>query len=462
MVGSWFSKKIILVSLVAVFSLPVYTVFVVSPMFMRYLLQSTEEEAVRVARHMSSHLALDSGPLELASVSGDFEGEITRAIGNFKLSKVKVFSASGEVIFSTEAQDLGEINRKPYFLEQVAQGKVFSKVVRGKSETMEGRIMVGDVVETYVPVMKNEKFIGAFEIYYEITDRKGELVRVTLGTGLLSLLIAICLLILILVLVSRTKKSIRQREKAEGDKKLLEDELGKSHKMEAIGTLTSGIAHDFNNIMTAVLVHIDLAKLAAEPGSKVLEAIKEARKASLIANDLIQQLVIISRNEPVALKKVSSAKLIAKSIPVSSREARVRVALSLGDDLWPLEVEEDLFIKALNSVITNADQSMPEAGVVSINVSNQKVSEDNLTVPKGKYVRISIKDKGVGIPAELLGKVFEPYFTTKVKGSQRGTGLGLAFCKSVIDKHHGYIDVESRVGRGTTFHIYMPAVEGQV
>ncbi|MBW2118241.1 MAG: hypothetical protein JRH09_10030 [Deltaproteobacteria bacterium] len=131
---------------------------------------------------------------------------------------------------------------------------------------------------------------------------------------------------------------------------------------------------------------------------------------------------------------------------------------AITDDLWPVHIYEAQIGQAIHNLAINAIVAMPKGGTLKVNAENVKVDEKNIQfLKKGRYVKISIKDEGVGIPEEHQEKVFDPYFSTKEMGMQKGTGLGLSICHSIIKKHKGHITVESEVGVGTTFHIFLPA-----
>jgi len=238
------------------------------------------------------------------------------------------------------------------------------------------------------------------------------------------------------------------------EERKLEQELIKADKLESIGILAGGIAHDFNNILTAILGNISLAEVHAKSEEKVVERLEKAKKACLRGRDLVQQLLTFSKGgEPI--KKVTSiAKLIKESVNFALSGSNVKCEFSIPDDLWLVEIDEGQINQVINNLIINAVQAMPEGGIIEVSCENTIITEkDNFPFKKGKYVKITIKDKGVGIPKEHLPKIFDPFFTTK----EKGTGLGLATTYSIIKKHDGYIELKSEVGVGTTFYIYLPA-----
>jgi PAS domain S-box-containing protein len=243
------------------------------------------------------------------------------------------------------------------------------------------------------------------------------------------------------------------------EKQRLEEELIKAERLESIGVLAGGIAHDFNNILTAILGNISLAKMYASADQKTAIRLVNAEKAALRAQDLTQQLLTFSKGG-TPIKRLSSIKdLIKEAVDFSLRGSNVRCDLCLPTLLWSADIDAGQVSQVIHNMMINADQAMPNGGVIEVcaeNVTVDKDTSDHLSMLKrGKYVKVSIKDQGIGIAEGQLQKIFDPYFTTK----QKGSGLGLFTSYSIIKKHDGYIHVESKIGVGTTFHIYLPALQ---
>jgi len=240
------------------------------------------------------------------------------------------------------------------------------------------------------------------------------------------------------------------------EQRILEEEIQKIERLESVGVLAGGIAHDFNNILSAVLGNISLAKMTTDQPVVQAERILEAEKAALRARDLTQQLLTFSRGGKPIRKSQTIDDIIQESATFALRGSNVRHRMDIAEDLWPAEVDGGQIGRVINNLVINADQAMPEGGSITITASNIEVTADMaLPLSAGKYVKISVEDEGVGIPEEYLQRIFDPFFTTK----QRGSGLGLASSFSIIQKHDGHITVESLVGKGTAFTIYLPATE---
>jgi PAS domain S-box-containing protein len=239
------------------------------------------------------------------------------------------------------------------------------------------------------------------------------------------------------------------------ERKQLEEERKKASRLESIGVLAGGIAHDFNNILTAVLGNISLAHaIADEDINKAKEILAEAEQAALSAKDLTLQLLTFARGGEPVKKIISISSLISDTARFALRGSNVKSDLQLERDLWPVDADEGQIKQVINNIVINACQAMPRGGLISIQTANLGVgSGDSLPLAEGKYIRTTIADQGIGIADEYLAQIFDPYFTTK----QKGSGLGLATSYSIVKRHGGHITVESDLNAGSKFHIYLPA-----
>jgi signal transduction histidine kinase/CheY-like chemotaxis protein len=250
----------------------------------------------------------------------------------------------------------------------------------------------------------------------------------------------------------RLQQEIAERER-------MESELSRVQKLESLGLLAGGIAHDFNNLLGAIMGNVSLAMLDVDPANPAYRPLAKAEQASLRAHELTRQLLTFARGGAPVKKLIALTGIIAEAVGLSPRGSRVVHELAIPEDLWPVEADEGQMMQVLNNLLLNADQAMPAGGTIRISAQNITLGPDNeLPLGAGRYVRISVADEGTGIQPEHLEKVFDPFFTTK----QKGSGLGLAASYAIIRKHGGLVTVKSEPGRGTTFHIYLPAAQGDV
>jgi signal transduction histidine kinase/CheY-like chemotaxis protein len=239
------------------------------------------------------------------------------------------------------------------------------------------------------------------------------------------------------------------------ERHLLQEERLKTQKLEAIGTLAGGIAHDFNNLLQGVFGFISLAKTLSDPRAPVQEALQDAEKALALAVRLTGQLLTFSKGGKPVRRPMALQPVIENATRFALSGSRSDFHLAVEEGLWGAEADEGQVSQVIQNVVLNADQAMPEAGHVRIAARNREAPGSDVPgdLPPGRYVEIAVSDTGIGIPSAHLGKIFDPYFTTR----QGGSGLGLATSYSIVKNHGGAIDVRSEQGRGTTFRIFLPA-----
>ena len=232
------------------------------------------------------------------------------------------------------------------------------------------------------------------------------------------------------------------------------EEMLKIEKLESLGVLAGGIAHDFNNFLTGIMGNISLLKLESTPESKTYQRLAEMEKAAQRATDLTQQLLTFSKGGEPIKELTELENLIRESASFALRGSNVICGFHLDPSLNAAEIDAAQIGQVISNIVINADQAMPRGGQITIFARNVEMKTGNeLMLAPGSYIQITIKDTGPGIEAKKLGKVFDPYFSTKYKGS----GLGLSVALSIIEKHNGKITVDAKPDKGTSFYLYLPA-----
>ncbi len=239
------------------------------------------------------------------------------------------------------------------------------------------------------------------------------------------------------------------------DKQRLENELIRSQKLESVGVLAGGIAHDFNNILTAILGTINMAQgRETVKGDETLSSLlATSEQAVFRATSLTRQLLTFAKGGSPVKKMASLPETIKESTDFILRGSAIKANYLIPANLWPLEIDTGQISQVIHNLIVNAQNAMPEGGTINIKCQN---FEHDGTVPGltgGPFIKTMVADNGPGIGPEIIDRIFDPYFTSKVEGN----GLGLAVCHSIIKKHNGYITVKSTLGQGTTFIFYLPA-----
>jgi PAS domain S-box-containing protein len=238
------------------------------------------------------------------------------------------------------------------------------------------------------------------------------------------------------------------------DSSRLETELMRASKLESVGVLAGGIAHDFNNLLSIVMGNLTLALLDEKTAATGGRWLREAERGTQRAKELTQQLLTFAKGGDPVRAAVRLADVVKDAAEFALHGATVKAEFDVAADLKPADADKGQIGQVVQNLVINAVQAMPGGGVIRLKLLNEKLATGALPpLPPGDYLRLEITDTGQGIPAEHLPHVFEPFFTTK----EHGSGLGLATVYSVIRKHHGHIVVDSVVGTGTTFRIWLPA-----
>lgn len=237
--------------------------------------------------------------------------------------------------------------------------------------------------------------------------------------------------------------------------KQLEEEMNRAQKLESVSILAGSFASDFNYLITSIRESIHLAIMHADDREMLRENLQKAQRASIRAKDLTKQLLSFSRGG-LPKKRLSALGHIIREYTGSALHgSAVKCDFTIPRNIWDAEVDEAQIGQAINALVLNAVEAMPGGGTIAITADNIEVSSDELPrLPGGRYVRISVADRGVGIPQELLQTIFDPYVTTR----HGGRGLGLTIAYAIIRNHNGHIRVESEPGKGSVFHIYLPAL----
>src|SRR5437764_1367180 len=257
-------------------------------------------------------------------------------------------------------------------------------------------------------------------------------------------------------LIEQVVSPIRdRRNEVAGVVLVFRDIIEREHKQ--LGLLAGGIAHDFNNLLTAIMGNISLASLLIPATDEMTTRLADAKNASMRARDLAQQLLTFARGGVPIKKTASLTRLVQDTVSFCLRGSQSRSECDLEDNLWPTEIDSGQISQVIANLVVNAEQAMPTGGTLHVTCENfRHGSGKNATVPdlpSGEFIKITIRDEGIGIPEQNLRQIFDPYFTTKPKGN----GLGLATAYSIVKHHKGLITVESEVNKGSTFTLYLPA-----
>jgi two-component system cell cycle sensor histidine kinase/response regulator CckA len=244
------------------------------------------------------------------------------------------------------------------------------------------------------------------------------------------------------------------------ERRALENQINQSQKMDMVGQLAGGIAHDFNNVLSAIMMANDFLLNAHKPTDPSFQDIMQIKQNATRAATLVRQLLAFSRRQTLRPQVLDLGDALSDLTMLLRRLIGEKVKLDLihGRDLWPVKVDVSQFEQVIVNLAVNARDAMPDGGKLTVRTANVTGDESAQLAYKGmpaaEYVRIDISDTGTGIPAEIIDKIFEPFFSTKEVG--KGTGLGLSTVYGIVKQTGGFVYVDSEPGKGTTFRIFLP------
>jgi two-component system cell cycle sensor histidine kinase/response regulator CckA len=244
------------------------------------------------------------------------------------------------------------------------------------------------------------------------------------------------------------------------ERRALENQINQSQKMDMVGQLAGGIAHDFNNVLSAIMMANDFLLNAHKPTDPSFQDIMQIKQNATRAATLVRQLLAFSRRQTLRPQVLDLGDALSDLTMLLRRLIGEKVKLDLvhGRDLWPVKVDVSQFEQVVVNLAVNARDAMPEGGKLTVRTANVTSEEaavlSHKGMPAAEYVKIDITDTGTGIPAEIVDKIFEPFFSTKEVG--KGTGLGLSTVYGIVKQTGGFIYVDSEANRGTSFHIFLP------
>jgi hypothetical protein len=285
-------RNILILSIIIAIALILYDTFLIAPSFTKLLVDATQSDAERIIKHLASSMLI-SEKTEIGKDSLNtqlLKKEIEKIKNDFELMNLKVFSPSGEIVFSADPSEEGEINQKRYFQDIVARGKVYAKVVPKDEESLEGRKVTRDVLETYVPLMNDGKFLGAFEIYYDITNRKKHLNKLLLESSAIIIMFALGLMIAIIFILHRENIAMKKRRQ-------LEEERLRRERLQGVIEMAGAACHELNQPLQVLSAYSHLLLKHLSEESPVFGEIKEIKKSIVQLGNITHKIMHITRYE---------------------------------------------------------------------------------------------------------------------------------------------------------------------
>ena len=463
---------------------PIYSIFFVYPSFTTLLIQSAESDAVFAATHLSRMIFPGNRALDKNSISGGVKAEIEELTKDFQLERLKIFLNSGEVIYSTNPDDIGKLNKENYFRKIVAKGKVHTKVVKKDTTSLEGRIVKSDVVEIYVPLSRKGRFDGAFEIYYDITEKKMKLDRLLSHSSLILLIIAVSLLIAVVAILFTAGKTIIERTRAE-------DALRQAHlELETRVEERTGELAEANEKLRQQIEERKLVEQALRESGERLHILsshlltaqeRERRRISLELHDELGQSLTVLKLQMRSIEK----HLPADQAPIRQDcentlqyvDQIIENVRRLSRDLSPSILEDLGLTAALRWLI--GDFKKHSQIHVSFNIPNvdNRVSHDGQIIIYrifqeaftniGRHaqadavsVAVEIRDRHIDFLVEDNGKGFDMEQIETRYPTEKS--LGLAAMDERARMLGGHLKIETDEGKGTKITLSVPTDKEEI
>ncbi len=445
---------ILLGSIVVAVLLPVTAQKIVVPAFYKQMITNTLDDAKKVGTHIARHQNTDIS-------STVFYTAIDKLKDDFYIVKIRLFDKNGKIIFSTKTSEIGNINEKDYFFNIVAKGKMFYKVVKKGSNTAEGGKLIRDVVEIYVPIMKDSMFMGSSEIYYDITDKKESFAEIMEKVNSIYYLFSIFFIVLSLIVIyvlsknnlkelnteddlkekvdQKTKelkeinKHLENRISEEVQKNRFKDtQIFEQSKLASMGEMIGNIAHQWRQPLSAITSSASALKLSNELGiiddneiDNKMDGI--IAKANFLSNTIENFRNFFKKdNQVVEFNLVETIKKAESIIDSNFKNENIKLIYDFDSESVIIKSLEGELSQAIINILNNSYDNFIEK-----NIQN-RVVKISLTT-SNDIISIKINDNGGGIPKDIMSKIFEPYFTTKHQS--QGTGIGLYMCSEIIKKH---------------------------
>ncbi len=363
--------------------------------------------------------------------------EIYRLIAESAREIIITFDMFGRFIFVNKmaAEIIG------YFKEELLDMKISDIIHPDQLEIMKKKLMHKHAVGSKEAVLNEVGFIS----------RNLNLVPVETSSSLILKNGSPYGILIIARILSRRRK--------------MEKELLKAHKFESITTFANGIVNDLQDSLTVISGNIDFAQMSVKPGGSIYKSLADARQVCLEIKELARQFVNFSKGGIPTLKTGYLARFIRKSAVKALADTDIEGEFSAPDEIRLVDFDEGQIKIVTENLIANAVEAMPSGGKIRINIQNitieEGMKEKDMLIADGIYVKISVQDQGIGISEKNIGKIFDPYFTTKKTETQKGTGLGLTIVYAIVRKHNGYIYVDSKPNTGTTVNIFFPVLENK-
>lgn len=423
-----------------------YNLYIVGPSYKELIVGFVERDAYSIAQNLKENgVSIDQATKSISPLP-----TFARVIEGYEIKKIKIFNHEGRVTFSTVSQEIGTVNSNPYFKEQVAKGRPYTKLKTKDETSLEGEIISRDIVESYIPIMNNGQFIGAFELYLDITDKLVDLTQIYHRVLAVSLFFIITIFIVVVVFYRFLKGSSVELYN-------LQRRVDQSGRMASIGTLASGMAHELNNPLTVIKGYLKSIEKDRENKEHVEKCLLKIGQSA----DRIELIVKSLQNKSRRAKEHEQKPLDVRSVLMGAVAQVTEIFKVEGIEIWldvSTGVEQIPIVKGnlfdleivFQQLLNNSRDALLHDRVKKRLIEITLNSTEDL-------VTVLYQDSGMGMSPETISHIFDPFFSTKDVG--RGSGLGMHVVQKIIREHLGTIDVSSELSKGALFNIVLPRMK---
>lgn|GEM_PF-5672591 len=452
-----FLRNLFILAVVILFLFPTVDRIFIFPLFIDYLITDTQKQSVQIARHLSLDLTPGEEGLVAANISTSLVDKMPKNLETLGLWKVVIFGKNGETLYSSNPAEIGEINKFSYLQNQVASDPPLTKLVRKDTKSLEGQVVYRDVVETYVPIVKNNEVQGTFEIYFDITDRLSDLDHLLDVSQYV--MGAVTLFLFVALIIALTNAAFAMDKHRLAEEHLLKAKREAEKANQAKSEFLAAMSHDLRTPLNAIMGFSDIMRHRAfgPLGNEHYEGyVEDIHGSGSLLVSLINDILDLSKieagkyeltNEPVSISSI--AEICIRQQTALASDSNLTLTSDLPAELPHIEGDERAIIQVLNNILSNAIKFTPAGGMI---VVMAYLGEDN-------SIAVAVKDTGIGMTPEGIAKALKPFEQADGQHSRQheGTGLGLHLCSKLMMLFGGSLRIESEFGKGTTATIIFPS-----
>jgi signal transduction histidine kinase len=381
---------------------------------------------------------------------------------DFRFAKVKLFSGQGEVVYSPDPEDLGKIKLQPDILKSLSQGNYYSKSLKKGSISLEGDVVEADIVETYIPLIVNDTFNGAYKMDYDITLRNNAIHNVVFKASLIPFLMMLGGLMLTILVLIQLDKSITKRKMAEEELRAFTEKLQHSNReLESFAHIAS---HDLQEPLRNIMAFGNrlITKYSDVIDDQGRDYLIRMENASNRMKILINSLLTFSRVStkaqpfvPVDMKKLTHEVLSDLEVSIEQKSGRVEVGELATIDADPLQMRQLLQNLIVNALKFTQEGVHPVVKIYGRTIHTNGDHKNGYSHEEDLY-ELSVEDNGIGFDEKYVNRIFDIFQRLHGRQEYEGTGIGLAICRRIVDRHNGEIKAKSVSGEGTQFIFTLP------